>query len=66
MFAAQDTMSPPDALADTTEAPALEAPAAPASEQSGGPIPFLVAGAALVAGVVLAKWIEWRGHADGR
>jgi hypothetical protein len=29
----------------------------------GGPNPFLVVGAAVVAGIVLAKWIDWRGHA---
>jgi hypothetical protein len=27
----------------------------------GGPMPFIVVGAALVAGIVLAKWIDWRG-----
>jgi hypothetical protein len=29
----------------------------------GGPSPFLVIGVALAAGIVLAKWIDWRGHA---
>lgn len=29
----------------------------------GGPNPFLIVGAAVVAGIVLAKWIDWRGHA---
>ena len=32
----------------------------------GGPNPWVVVGAALVAGVVLAKWIDWRGHAHPR
>jgi hypothetical protein len=32
----------------------------------GGPNPFVVVGAALVAGVLLAKWIDWRGHAHPR
>lgn len=32
----------------------------------GGPSPWLVAGAALVAGIALAKWIDWRGHAHPR
>jgi hypothetical protein len=32
----------------------------------GGPSPFLVMGAALTAGVALAKWIDWRGHAHPR
>ena len=30
------------------------------------PSPFLVIGVALVAGVALAKWIDWRGHAHPR
>ena len=32
----------------------------------GGPNPFLVVGAALVAGIFVAKWIDWRGHAHPR
>jgi hypothetical protein len=32
----------------------------------GGPNPWLVAGAAFVAGIALAKWIDWRGHAHPR
>jgi hypothetical protein len=32
----------------------------------GGPNPWVVVGAALVAGIVLAKWIDWRGHAHPR
>jgi hypothetical protein len=31
-----------------------------------GPSPFLIVGAALVTGVALAKWIDWRGHAHPR
>lgn len=34
--------------------------------KTGGPNPFLVVGVALVAGVALAKWIDWRGHAHPR
>jgi hypothetical protein len=33
---------------------------------SDGPNPWIVVGAALVAGIVLAKWIDWRGHAHPR
>lgn len=33
---------------------------------NAGPNPFVVAGIALVAGVALAKWIDWRGHAHPR
>jgi hypothetical protein len=32
----------------------------------GGPSPFLVVGVALAAGIFLAKWIDWRGHAHPR
>lgn len=32
----------------------------------GGPTPFIVVGVALVAGIVLARWIDWRGHAHPR
>jgi hypothetical protein len=51
------------------------APVAPTKPQLGprpkkgsgrGPSPFLVIGAALVAGIVLAKVIDWRGHAHPR
>ena len=38
----------------------------PKRRGSGGPNPFVVAGAALVAGVLLAKWLDWRGHAHPR
>jgi len=48
------------------------APIAPTGPQlskrksGGGPSPFLVIGVALAAGIVLAKWIDWRGHAHPR
>jgi hypothetical protein len=35
-------------------------------KKNGGPSPWLVVGAALAAGIVLAKWIDWRGHAHPR
>ena len=31
-----------------------------------GPIPFIVVGVALAAGVALGKWIDWRGRAHPR
>lgn len=34
--------------------------------KGGGPNPWLVAGAALAAGIFLAKWLDWRGHAHPR
>ena len=57
--------------APTNEKPG-EVPAAPGGPQlgkrpkpkaNGGPNPFVVAAAALAVGIVLAKWIDWRGHA---
>jgi len=36
------------------------------SRQGGGPNPWLVVGLALAAGIFLAKWIDWRGHAHPR
>jgi hypothetical protein len=36
------------------------------SAGGGGPSPFLVLGAALAAGIVLAKIVDWRGHAHPR
>jgi hypothetical protein len=49
-------------------------PASPTRPQLGsrpkkrgdGPNPFLVIGAALAAGIVIAKVIDWRGHAHPR
>jgi hypothetical protein len=35
-------------------------------KKGNGPSPYLVVGAALVAGIVLAKVIDWRGHAHPR
>jgi hypothetical protein len=38
----------------------------PKNRNGGGPNPWLVVGVAVVAGVALAKWIDWRGHAHPR
>lgn len=37
-----------------------------AKKEGAGPNPWIVVGAALAAGIVLAKWIDWRGHAHPR
>lgn len=37
-----------------------------AKKGSGGAAPWIVLGVALAAGVLLAKWIDWRGHAHPR
>jgi hypothetical protein len=65
--------------APTNQRPDAPPPAAPSETQQGsrpkrkrakadggGPAPLLVVGAALVAGIVLAKVIDWRGHAHPR
>ena len=38
----------------------------PKKQRRGGPPPVVIVGAALVAGIVLAKVIDWRGHAHPR
>jgi len=63
--------------APTNQEPAAPPPSAPSSPQLGkrpknrkrsgrGPAPVVVVGAALVAGVLLAKVLDWRGHAHPR
>jgi len=41
-------------------------PSRPKPKGKGGPNPWIVVGVALAAGIVLAKWIDWRGHAHPR
>ena len=41
-------------------------PARPKPKGKGGPNPWIFVGVALAAGIVLAKWIDWRGHAHPR
>ncbi|HEY3544391.1 MAG TPA: hypothetical protein VGK79_17780 [Gaiellaceae bacterium] len=41
-------------------------PAKKKESSGGGPSPFVVIGAALILGVALAKWLDWRGHAHPR
>ena len=38
----------------------------PKRKKRSGPNPFVIAGAALVAGVFAAKLVDWRGHAHPR
>jgi hypothetical protein len=53
--------------ADTRPAPAAPRVEPPkAKRSSGGPSPWLVLGAAFAVGYVLAKAIDWRGHAHPR
>jgi hypothetical protein len=60
------------AAGNTPPADKRAAPAAPQlgprpkRKRTGGPNPWLVLGAALATGIVVAKWIDWRGHAHPR
>jgi hypothetical protein len=38
----------------------------PKAKKSRGPSPWIIVGAAFAAGIVLAKWIDWRGDAHPR
>jgi hypothetical protein len=55
------------------DAPSTTVPTAPSGPQlrrpakrGGGPSPWVVIGAAFAAGYVLAKLVDWRGHAHPR
>jgi hypothetical protein len=60
--------------APTNQPAGSGSPAAPKAPQlgarqkpkGGGPNPLLIVGAAFVAGIVIAKVIDWRGHAHPR
>ena len=59
--------------APTNQPPGTGAPAAPTTPQlgkrpgeGGGPNPIIIVGAALALGILLAKVIDWRGHAHPR
>lgn len=54
----QPTVAPP--------APELGKRPKPKRGNGGGPNPWLVAGVCFAAGIALAKWIDWRGHAHPR
>jgi hypothetical protein len=54
----------PGTVALAPSRPQLPKPKAPPGE--GGPNPFVVVAAALAAGILLAKIIDWRSHAHPR
>ena len=47
-------------------APTAPKPSARPKPKGAGPNPLLIVGAAFVAGIVVAKLIDWRGHAHPR
>jgi hypothetical protein len=47
-------------------APSLAPPEPPQAKRQGGPSPWLVVAVGFAAGIALAKWIDWRGHAHPR
>ncbi len=52
---------------DTVAPSSPQLGARPKTKRKGaGPSPWIVVGAALAAGIVLAKWIDWKGHAHPR
>jgi len=60
------------ARGENPAAPPAPAPPEPRAEKKqkkrrrGGPSPLLIVGAAFAAGIVIAKVIDWRGHAHPR
>jgi hypothetical protein len=52
--------------AEPVAPPAPQLGRRPKPKKASGPNPFLVAAAALAAGIVLAKLIDWRSHAHPR
>jgi hypothetical protein len=47
-------------------APSPQLPPRPKKKGGGGPNPLAIVGAAFVAGIVIAKLIDWRGHGHPR
>ena len=56
----------PGGAAVAPSGPQLGSRPKPEKTSTGGPNPWLVVGVALAAGILLAKWIDWRGHAHPR
>jgi hypothetical protein len=68
--APRDYAAPPSAPPPPPPPPGEQKPKKQKKQKSkakrGGPSPWLIVGAAFVAGVVAAKVIDWRGHAHPR
>ena len=57
---------PPGTGTVAPSAPQLDPRPKPQKDASSGPNPLLVVGAAFALGILLAKLIDWRGHAHPR
>jgi hypothetical protein len=62
----QEPAAPPPPPPPPPERAASEPKKPSSGKKRGGPPPIVIVGAALVAGIVLAKVIDWRGHAHPR
>ena len=62
MHAAETEVAPPPPARPAPRKKAQKKP----KDKRGGPPPVVIVGAALVAGVLLAKFVDWRGHAHPR
>ena len=60
------TSQKPGQVTVAPSSPQLGARPKPKGPGGAGPNPWLIAGAALAAGIFLAKWIDWRGDAHPR
>jgi hypothetical protein len=58
--------SMPQATPQPPPVPRPEKPKKAKKKSGGGPSPLLIVGAALVTGIVIAKVVDWRGHAHPR
>ena len=56
----------PGPQAQAAPEPGARPAAKPKRKRGNGPNPFVVAGVALVAGIFVAKLVDWRGHAHPR
>jgi hypothetical protein len=65
LHAAETEVAPPPPPAAAHPAPRPMSKKKPSAKR-GGPPPVLIVGAAFVAGILLAKFVDWRGHAHPR
>ena len=62
----QEANVPPPSVPSAPQIKAKRPKKTKSRRRAKGPNPFLVAGVALAAGIVLAKVVDWRGHAHPR